>query len=287
MYMLYSKARLTRLLGIPAGLISNLEKEGVIKPIKRVGKRRYYGFKEYLSLRTICKLRDNGVSPKKMVTSVKLIKQRFQSLKSPLTEVKFIPYGKELLMKYGGQLLDMNGQYFLPQMFESDKVDIYPMAETAWYWFNEAGKYDQDPESYEKAESYYRQALEYKPDMVEALVNLGTLYYKSARIRTAEEHYLKALELDSENPSLLYNLGNLYDEKKEDLKAIEFYEKAIQLKKNYADAHYNIALLYMRLDRLHEALYHFEYYIILDKESLWSEIAKKQIENIKKRMREG
>ena len=94
--MLYSKARLTRLLGIPSRLILHLEKEGVIKPIKKVGKRKYYGFKEYISLRTISRLRDNGISPKKMATSVKLIKKRFQSLKSPLTEVKFIFSGNSL-----------------------------------------------------------------------------------------------------------------------------------------------------------------------------------------------
>jgi DNA-binding transcriptional MerR regulator len=197
--MLYSKTRLTRLLNISPHLMRKLEKEGILQPKKKIRNRKYYGFNEYLGLRIIQRLRENGISPKKMVASLKSVQKSFQKLKSPLTEVKFISVGKEVVMKYGGNVIDSDGQYLLPQLFEEGKADVYSLSQTAWYWFEMANKYDQEPETYSKAEFYYKQALHYQPEMFEALMNLGTLYYKSGKMKAAETYYLKALKLEPAN----------------------------------------------------------------------------------------
>jgi len=285
--MLYSRRRLAKLLNVSSHLFSLLEREGILKPIKIVNKRRYYGFNEYLSLRTIQRLRENGISPRKMVISVKYAKRYFKYIQSPLTEVKFISVGKELFMKHGDDIINANGQYMISELFENEKPEVCPISKTSIYWFELASKYDQDPENYDKAEFYYKQALHYEPNMFEALLNLGTLYYKMGKIKLSERYYLKALKLDERNYLLLYNLGNLYDEKRDIDKAIKYYYSAIEEREDFADAHYNLALLYMKNGDWDRAIKHFQFYILMDPHSVWAAIARKQIEKLEALLQEN
>lgn len=278
--MLYSRTRLARLLNISPHLFSVLEKEGILKPLKVIRKRRYYGFNEYISLRTVQKLKENGISPRKMVANIKSAKKYFKHLKYPLTQIKFITLGKELFMKRGEEMVNANGQYMLTELFKEEESQVCPISQTSWYWFEMASKYDQDPDNYEKAKSYYKKALYYEPNMFEALHNLGTLYYKMSRIKLSEKYYLKALELDNKNYLLLYNLGNLYDETMDFEKAIKFYYRSIEERNGFADPHYNLALLYMKMEEWEKAIKHFQLYILLDPNSIWSSIARKQIDRI-------
>ncbi len=278
--MYYTKARLHRILNLSYNFISKLEKEGIIKPIKQIGKRKYYGFQEYLGLKTIQTLRQNGISPKKLVGSIKLVEKKFNTLNSPLTEIKYIPLGKEVIIKYGNFIMNSQGQYLLPAFFETPKNNIQQMQPNALYWFEEASKYDQQSDTIHLAEEYYKKAIAENPKLIEAYINLGTLYYRIGRIKSAEKYYFKALKIERDNPYLLYNLGNLYDEVNNYKKAIQYYRKAIKIMDDYGDAHYNLALVYIKLKNWKKALQHLKRYLTIDPESVWADIAKKQIEYI-------
>ena len=69
-------------------------------------------------------------------------------------------------------------------------------------------------------------------------------------------------------------------------KAVKFYYRSIEERNDFADPHYNLALLYMKMEEWEKAIKHFQLYIILDPNSIWSSIARKQIYRIKEIMKE-
>src|SRR5690242_2676818 len=65
----------------------------------------------------------------------------------------------------------------------------------------------------DKAKKAYEQALKQKPDYVEAMNNLGTVYYSQKSYRRAISWYDRALKIapsESKSASIYMNLGTAY-----------------------------------------------------------------------------
>ena len=63
---------------------------------------------------------------------------------------------------------------------------------------------------------------------------------------------------------------------------MEHYKSAVKLNAGYADAHYNLALAYQNRGRALEALRHWRIYLKLDPASQWAEIARRELDKLKK-----
>ena len=59
------------------------------------------------------------------------------------------------------------------------------------------------------AEAYLREVLSIRPDYVPALITLGVMYERLARVSDAFEAYHAAIEVDPNNFDARYNLGNI------------------------------------------------------------------------------
>ena len=56
---------------------------------------------------------------------------------------------------------------------------------------------------------------------------LATRYYSNGQLEKAAYHFIEIYKQDNNNLNAITNLGNIYYDDHQDAKAIEFYEKAI------------------------------------------------------------
>lgn len=88
-------------------------------------------------------------------------------------------------------------RHCLHVMDPDDKGAAYP-------WYN-LGKFLMDTGRMEEAAGAFTESIALKPDMVEALNNLGGIYLGRGDNETAEELYQRALAVDTTSPEALYN----------------------------------------------------------------------------------
>src|SRR5471030_2793086 len=103
------------------------------------------------------------------------------------------------------------------------------------------------------AQAYWRQAIEAKPEFVDAYNNLGMLLKGLGSLTEAEAIYRQLLsirpdlaEASNNLGAVLYDLGRLRD-------AEAAYRHALVIRANYAQAHYNLGIVLYDLRRWHEA----------------------------------
>ena len=141
---------------------------------------------------------------------------------------------------------------------------------------------------YDNAISYFKKSIEINPHYVDAINNLGNLYFNLERFKEALETYSKAIEINPEfsegysnrsstflklqnieaakldidlaikfNPKSYkawFNKGNILRITNDKKEAIECLKKSISIEKNYSEAHANLSSLYEELGDFNIAL---------------------------------
>lgn len=83
--------------------------------------------------------------------------------------------------------------------------------------------------NYQKAEELYLKSLEIKPDYVEALYNLGCLYFIQEKYPLCRDYLSKASALRPDFAQGFAALGHVYQKLKDQEEAIRAYQKALKL----------------------------------------------------------
>jgi tetratricopeptide (TPR) repeat protein len=112
----------------------------------------------------------------------------------------------------------------------------------------------------DRAKKSYEQALKLKKDYVEAINNLGTVYYASKSYRRAISWYKKALKLAPEQPksaSIYMNLGTAYFARKKYDDATKAYQVALQMDPQVFERHGNYGVMLEERTVAERAKYHF------------------------------
>ncbi len=112
------------------------------------------------------------------------------------------------------------------------------------YAYNGLGNLYKAQKEYEKAEESYKLAIEKDKDYAGAYNNLGILYKAQKEYEKAEESYKLAIEKDKDDASAYNNLGILYSEQKEYEKAEESYKLAIEKDEDFAHLYNGLGILY-------------------------------------------
>lgn len=114
----------------------------------------------------------------------------------------------------------------------------------------------------DNARKSYEQALRLKPDYVEAINNLGTVYYAKKNNRRAISYYLRALKIAPEEPrsaSIYMNLGTAYFARKRYEDATKTFQTALRLDPEVFERHGNFGV--MLEERSVEERAKFHYYL--------------------------
>src|SRR5262249_20530084 len=98
----------------------------------------------------------------------------------------------------------------------------------------------------DNARKSYEQALKLKPGYVEAMNNLGTIYYTKKSYRRAIGWYNRALHVapeDSKSASIYMNLGTAYFARKQYDRATQSYQTAMKIDPDVFERHGNVGVI--------------------------------------------
>jgi tetratricopeptide (TPR) repeat protein len=112
----------------------------------------------------------------------------------------------------------------------------------------------------DNARKSYEQALKLKPTYVEAMNNLGTIYYTKKSYRRAISWYNKALKAapdDGKSASIYMNLGTALFARKQYDKATEAYQTAMKIDPDVFERHGNVGVILEERSVEEKAKYHF------------------------------
>jgi tetratricopeptide (TPR) repeat protein len=282
----YTRADVRRMLRIGERQLRTWERLGLISAGPG------FSFSDLIAFRTLQKLRDNGVPPRRIGQALKSLKDKLKEVKYPLAELRIVSDGRAIAVysagdkmeAISGQLLfdfdtgELGGLKTLPER----KAPAPPLREReAEACFQNGVALEETGAPVEQAIEAYRRAVELNPRAAGALVNLGTIQYRLGKYKEAERFYSQALLADPGYPLAHFNMGNLQDEMGAVSLAAGHYEKALALNPGYADAHFNLALLSERTGDPLKAVRHWRIYLQLDHTSSWAEIARKQLDRLK------
>lgn len=283
----YSREDVRRLLGISEQQLRGWEKQGLIPRATR------FLFSDLIALRTLQKLRENRIPAQRIIRAIESLKSKLAGIERPLSELKIVSDGRTIAVQIAGQKMEaISGQMLfdfetaelgslatLPARSKPTRVSAARQAELL---FQQGLALEESGAPIEEAIAAYREAVELNPAAAGAWVNLGTICFRQNKLAEAERHYHKALEAEHDYALAHFNLGNLYDEQGRLGAARECYLRALKLKPNYADAHFNLALLCEKTGDSLKAVYHWKAYLKLDGTSSWADIARRELERLRR-----
>lgn len=123
-----------------------------------------------------------------------------------------------------------------------------------------------------KAEENLNKALELKPDFVQAVVQLASVFQKEGKIKEAIAKLEQTKLIASDDSLLAFQLGILYYGEGNNISAKAELERAVKINPNYSNARYFLGLIYAKEGKNKEAIEQFE----------WIERLNPKDENIKK-----
>lgn len=106
-----------------------------------------------------------------------------------------------------------------------------------------------DEDHTRKAEHFYRQILQSRPNDSAALHALGVITYQSGNYREAIELVSRAIANDPQNAQFHNTLGLVFEMLGEFEQAAAAYQKAVSLKPDYAEAYHNMAIVFQSQGR--------------------------------------
>jgi tetratricopeptide (TPR) repeat protein len=113
-----------------------------------------------------------------------------------------------------------------------------------------AGKLDESVAAHERA-------LALNPELVQAHINLISLYGRTGRAEKAEGHYRAALAVNPDLPEVHYNYGVLLAAAGRFAEAAQAFQTCLRLDPYHAEAHHNYAVAVEREGKLDEAAAHY------------------------------
>jgi tetratricopeptide (TPR) repeat protein len=275
----FSAQEVVRIVGVAERRLAYWQRLGLVRP-RTAGGRKFYGFGDLISLRTIKQLTDQHVPARRLRRAVEALTRQLEGIEAPLAELRILSDGRSIIVQHNGHRLEaLSGQLLLS--FETrelaEKVRPLP-APPAEEWLARALEFEADPNRRAEAREAYQHALELRPAWVEVRLNLGTLLYEEGNSKDAEVEFRLAVEIDGRNPLARFNLAAVLDERNQSEEARDHLLEALRLSPDYADACYNLAIVCEKLGRATEARHYWTRYIEFDAKSQWAAQARRRLE---------
>ena len=109
----------------------------------------------------------------------------------------------------------------------------------------------------EESIAAHERALEINSGLVQAHINLITLYGRTKQFEKAEQAYRAAIAINPDLPDIHYNFGVSLVGQERFSEAAQAFRRSLELNPYYAEAHHNFGVMIEREGRLDEAAAHY------------------------------
>lgn len=140
--------------------------------------------------------------------------------------------------------------------------------EYKWAYYN-LGLLYKALERNDLAVEYYHKALKIDDAYADAYNGLGAVYFQMDQLDEAEKYYRKAIEFDPDLQYPYYNLGLIMDKRQDIEQAKTFYQQAIEKNPSYAKAHNSLGICYYNDKDYEQAMQHYELSIKANPDSVY------------------
>jgi len=285
---LFGRAEVSRLFGIPESRLRYWDKTGFLAPSGDADGKRLYTFQDLIGVRAAKSLLERGTPLRRVRASVESLRATLPHVIRPLAELRISSEGERVLVHSerakweptSGQLvLDFDVRDLRDEVVRVLRPDRQDPARrrAAYEAYLEGARFDEEPATFDRAESCYRRAIELDPSFGHALTNLGNLRFRRGALAEAESLYRRALAVDGQQPEALYNLGYLASERGEHEDARACFASAVLSDPAFSDAHFNLAMTLEALGDHAMAQQHWRTYLVLEPRGDWAEIARRHL----------
>jgi tetratricopeptide (TPR) repeat protein len=125
----------------------------------------------------------------------------------------------------------------------------------------------QADDSLEKAEEYFKKAIDIANNYGFAIYNLGAVYDRKGELTEAITQLEKIIPYNANQPGLLFELGLLYYRVDRKTDALAALQRAVLLSPDYANARWYLSLVYEELGDLDSAIQQLEVVLKNNKEN--------------------
>lgn len=285
---LFTRAEISRLLGLSTARLRSLDRAGVVSPSARKRGRRAYTFQDLIALRAAQTLLDKRVRLRDVTRAIELLKTSLPRVTRPLAELRVVSDGRKVIVRGqdGTTYEPLTGQMVMDFDVKTLRDDVVRVlrptagrerARTAYELYLRASQLDEDPATLGEAASLYERAVQLDPWLAIAYTNLGNIRFRSNDPEGAEALYRKALDVDPNQPEAQYNLGYVMLERGLPESAVPLFEGALASDPKFADAYFNLAMALEQIGEANRASEFWRSYIALEPSGTWTEIAKRHL----------
>lgn len=256
-----------------------LEKCGLLKPVHREGKERFFDFTDLTALRQIAGELQQGTAFRAVVRNLQAsrIGQLAFDFRLDAHPARIIELKPRSPQPLGTAEPGTQGTIPLgtPGTTGTIGTGVFgPISSAEQFFLMGSLLDDGTPERTEEAVKAYRRALEEDPDLVAALINLANIRYSRDELAEAQALYERAIALDPSYFEAHFNLGNIHHDHAQYASAEASYREALALNADYPDAHFYLAVTLEKMGRSVDARAHWKAYERLAPHGEWVELAK-------------
>jgi tetratricopeptide (TPR) repeat protein len=285
----FSRREVSRLFDIGEGRLRYWDRSGFLSPSGHDGRRKCYTFQDLISIRSAKTLLDCGVSLQRTRRILAELREKIPLATHPLGQLRIRGDGKRVVVvddenhefdADSGQMLIDFSVSSLEETIVAELPARRLQAErrTAYEWYLEGCRFDDDESTIARAEEAYHRAIYLDPLLANAYTNLGNIRFRAGAVEDARTLYVKAIEVDPEQPEAHYNMGFLEFEEGKFDGAESCFRKALAFDPTFADAHFNLAMTLFRMGRDEDARGHWKSYLSLEPTGPWAEIARRRLQ---------
>jgi DNA-binding transcriptional MerR regulator len=281
---LYSVGDIARLFELPESRVRYWSQTGFIMPSVRQASRRFYTFRDLISIKVAKELLDAGLPLQRVRRSLDALRLQLPAVDAPLARLRIRSDRDRILVEEGEATYEaQTGQLLLD--FDVDKLRSQVAAVLVLPWVGGRGLGEaSEPASasaYEEfaralaceqrwdgiditavqlveAKSAYERATELDPDFAAAWTNLGSLLAMLGELDRARDCFDEALRSDPGQPEAQCNLAELALRGGEVDLAIHGFRQVLRKDPDHLEAHYGLARSLLETGGKGQALAHLE-----------------------------
>ncbi|NVB37384.1 MerR family transcriptional regulator [Pseudenhygromyxa sp. WMMC2535] len=281
---LYSVAEVARLFELPEGRIRYWSQTGFIMPSVREGKRRFYTFRDLISIKVAKELLDAGLPLQRVRRSLDALRVHLPRVDAPLARLRIRSDRERILVEEGETTFDATtGQLLLDFDVDTLRRSAAEVVTLPWVGGGQKNKapepeagsaydafqrglseeqkwdgLDVHAPAFERALAAYAQAAELDPHFAAAWTNYGSLLALTGELERARDCFDQALCSDPEQPEARCNLAELALRGGEIELAISGFRHVLLIDPDNLEAHYGLARALLEVGGNGQALGHLE-----------------------------